>query len=242
MAFISPKTFPAGIRCVSFNRWGGVSAAPFNELNVGFNVGDDPAAVAENRYRICDEIGTGRLIDAGQVHGDRLVVVKGPEAENGLEGIDGLMTREPGLALLIQHADCQAVVIYDPIKRAVSNIHCGWRGNVAGILLKAVRAMKRLYGSSPSDLWAYLSPSMGPCCGEFRGWKELLPEEFYPLRTRGEHFDFWAISRRQLGSAGIPFGQIELARICTVCSTDHFSYRREGRTGRCGTVVMLESY
>jgi YfiH family protein len=240
MAFISPRTLPAEIRCLSFNRWGGVSAIPFNELNVGLKVGDDPAAVDENRRRICNRIGSRRLIAAGQVHGDRLAAVESPEAENGLEGVDGLMTREPGLALLIQHADCQAVVLFDPVRRAISNIHCGWRGNVAGILPKAVREMNRLYGSSPSDLWAYLGPSMGPCCGEFRGWRDLLPEQFHPFRTQGEHFDFWAISQRQLGSAGIPFGQIELARICTVCSPDHFSYRREGRTGRCGTVAMLE--
>lgn len=227
------------LRCISFTRWGGVSLPPYNELNIGLNVGDDREAVKENRQIVRIMLNAGELISSGQVHGSRLAVVEGPVQEECLAGVDGLLTDVCGMALLIQHADCQAVVLYDPRKKAIANIHCGWRGSVSGILIKAVRKMAEVYSSCPHDLWASVSPSIGPCCSEFKDWKSLLPRSIHDFQAAPSHFDFWAITRWQLRSAGLPSEQIELSRICTACSEDYFSYRREGRTGRCATAIML---
>lgn len=228
-----------GLRCASFTRWGGVSPPPYNELNIGLNVGDDREAVTENRQIVRTMLNAGELISSRQVHSSRLAVVEGPVQEEGLAGVDGLLTDVRGVALLIQHADCQAVVLYDPGKRAIANIHCGWKGSVSGVLIKAVRKMAEAYSSCPQDLWASVSPSLGPCCAEFKDWKSLLPRSLHDFQTAPAHFDFWAITHWQLRSAGLLSEQIELSRICTACSKDHFSYRREGRTGRCATTIML---
>jgi YfiH family protein len=227
------------LRCLSFTRWGGVSLPPYNELNIGLNIGDDREAVEENRHIVRTMLDARELISSGQVHSSRLAVVEGPVQEESLAGVDGLLTDVPGVALLIQHADCQAVVLYDSKKRAVANIHCGWEGSVSGILVKAVIKMAEAYSSRPQDLWASVSPSLGPCCAEFKDWKRLLPRSFHDFQTVPAHFDFWAITRWQLRSAGLPSEQIEISRVCTACSEDYFSYRREGRTGRCATAIML---
>jgi YfiH family protein len=228
-----------GLRCMSFTRWGGVSLPPYNDLNIGMNVGDDREAVEENRQIVRTMLDARELISSGQVHGRRLAVVEGPVQEERLAGVDGLLTDVRDVALLIQHADCQAVVLYDPENRAIANIHCGWKGSVSGILIKAVRRMAKAYSSRPQNLWASVSPSLGPCCAEFKDWKSLLPRTLHDFQAATAHFDFWAITRWQLKSVGLPPEQIELSRICTACSEDYFSYRREGRTGRCATAIML---
>jgi len=216
-----------------------VSAAPYDELNCGFGVGDAPGAVKENRGRLRLYMGAECLVSSRQVHGSRVVTVTEPLEEDALDGVDGLLTDRPGLGLLIQHADCQAVCLYDPVRRAIANLHCGWRGSVAGILGKAVMEMQSAYGTRPEDLWAAIGPSLGPCCGEFRDWRRFLPRNFGLFRTGRDRFDFWALTRWQLVRAGIPRGQIEVSGICTVCSREYFSYRREGNTGRCATVIVL---
>lgn len=237
----------------NFNRWGGVSSPPFDSLNCGLATGDDPASVAENLKRIQEMTKAHGLVLAEQVH---MTGIKRVSERDGLDlqaigqdpskikvkeikGVDGLVTNIPAMALTIKHADCQAVSLFDPVQRAIGNIHCGWRGNVKGILTEAVRYMERYFGSRPRDIWAAIGPSIGPCCGEFKGWKSLLPVKFHGFKTLGNHFDFWSISRAQLVMSGIPDDQIVTSKTCTVCNKDFFSYRRRHITGRCATVIML---
>nr|HDN00931.1 peptidoglycan editing factor PgeF [Deltaproteobacteria bacterium] len=227
------------LRCISFTRWGGMSLPPYNELNLGRNVGDDPEAVEENLQIVGRMLNTSEMISLYQVHGSRLAVIDGPVRQKSLSGVDGLLTDMRGVSLLIKHADCQAVVLYDPENRAIANIHCGWKGSVSNILIKTVRKMVKVYSSRPQNLWASISPSLGPCCAEFKDWKNLLPKTFHDFQTAPAHFDFWAITLWQLRSAGLPSEQIEISRICTACSEDYFSYRREGLTGRNATAIML---
>ncbi len=235
----------------NFNRWGGISNPPFSSLNCGLATGDNPASVAENLKRVQERTKAQGLVLAEQIHmaGIKRVtgkdalnfhaIVKAPSKIREIRGVDGLVTNIPGIALIIKHADCQAVSLFDPVQRAIGNIHCGWRGNVTGILMDAVRYMEQCFSSNPQDIWAAIGPSMGPCCGEFKGWKRLLPVEFHRFRTSGNHFDFWGISRVQLMMAGIPGNQIALSKTCTVCNKDFFSYRRRHLTGRCATAIIL---
>lgn len=228
-----------GVCCASFSRWGGVSRSPFDTLNVSFGVEDDPEAVWENRRRIKVALGADALVTARQVHQKRLAVIGEAMEEGELSGFDALLTNRPGIALVIQHADCQAVALYDPVRKAVANVHCGWRGSAAGILSVVVCEMGEIYGSHPADLRAVVSPSLGPCCAEFQGWRTLLPTNFRRFQVRPDFFDFRAVTRWQLEMAGLRSNHIEVSDVCTVCSLDHFSYRREGHTGRCATAVML---
>lgn len=229
-----------------FTRHGGVSAPPYDSLNVGWSNGDAPEAVRENLHRVKQSLGLKQLVGCRQVHGDALQLVDAAlldsaancgQAFAAAQG-DALATDRADVGLLIKIADCQAVFLVDPIRRVAANVHCGWRGSVTGVLLKAVRKLNAVYGCRSQDLLAAISPSLGPCCAEFRHYRRELPPIFWDFQIKPEYFDFWAISRWQLTRAGVPAENIEVAARCTRCESDHFySYRGEGVTGRLAAVV-----
>ncbi|MBW6521400.1 MAG: peptidoglycan editing factor PgeF [Desulfoarculaceae bacterium] len=227
------------------DRHHGTSEAPCASLNVSFGVGDQAEKVQDNRDRIKLSLGITRLVSARQVHGDQIHrIEKVPEHDEERDGVDALITDRRGVGLMIQHADCQAILLHDPVQSAIAAVHCGWRGSVIGIIEQTVRAMSSCYGSRPEDMVASISPSLGPCCAEFINHRQELPASFLPFQTRPNHFDFWRISRSQLLAAGLQPQKIRTATICTSCSPDFFSYRRavrqgNGRTGRNGTIIAL---
>ena len=216
-------------------RQGGVSTGPFHSLNLAGDQ-DQPQAVAENRRRLARALGLDRLVSVRQVHGTRLVDAE--EAGEDTEA-DGLVTTRPGLGLLIKQADCQAVILAAPGQGVVANLHVGWRGNVRNLPGLGVEHLHRHYRVEPSRLWAAISPSLGPCCAEFVNHRQELPPEFARYRVAGDNFDLWQITWDQLCQAGVRPERIETAGLCTRCDRRFFSYRREGRTGRFGTVVAL---
>lgn len=221
-------------------RHGGVSPAPYDSLNLSFGVGDCEENVRENRQRLKAVLGIEMLASARQVHGDNVCVIDAPlSAETEFAGYDALITNQPGLGLMVQQADCQAVLLHDPVRRVVANVHCGWRGSVANIIAKTIAVMRERFGTNPADLMAGISPSLGPCCAEFVNYATELPAALHGYQTTANHFDFWAISRGQLLAAGLLSAHIETAGICTRCSPDYFSFRRQRRTGRFASVIAL---
>lgn len=233
--------FPA-VSSATFSRHGGVSEAPYHSRNVGLHVGDDEALVLRNRALIKEELGLARLVSAKQVHGDSILNVDWlPAADEEYEGHDALMTNILEIGLMIQQADCQAVMLYDPEHRVVANIHSGWRGSVANIIAKTVAAMTAAYGTKPANLFAAISPSLGPCCGEFVNYQQELPPAFHGYQAQPNHFDFWAISRDQLRDSGVRIEHIEVAGRCTACDGNYFSYRRDKVTGRFASVIGMAS-
>ncbi len=237
-AFSARRALTHGV----FTRHGGMSGPPYESLNVSHSVGDRPEHVQGNLERVQSEIGGARLIYLDQRHGTDIHVLRGgvgPFSGNHLPG-DALITDVPGLGLMIKQADCQSVILYDPERRVVANVHCGWRGNVQNILGAVVACLAHDFSCTPSRILAAIGPSLGPCCGEFLDHKKIFPREFEPFMVREHFFDLWAISCHQLMEAGLSAENIELASICTRCRTDlFFSYRGEGVTGRFCTLVML---
>lgn len=222
-----------------FGRQGGVSVAPYHTLNLSFGVGDDPAAVSANRVAIKRTLGLTTLVSARQVHGDRILCMTAePEGDFEAEGYDALITN-CRTGLMVQQADCQAVILHDPDGPALGLAHVGWRGSVVGILGATVRAMTEAFGSDPARLRAAISPSLGPCCAEFINYRRELPTWMHEFQVRADHFDFPAISTRQLEAAGLQPERISRAGLCTRCSPDYFSYRRDRITGRFATVAAL---
>jgi polyphenol oxidase len=225
-----------------FTRHGGISEAPYHSLNISYTVGDTPDNVTLNHHTIKETIGANHLIFMNQSHGtDILVFHKGQYARfENIPSADAIITDVPFFALMVQLADCQGVILFDPKKNVVANVHCGWRGNVQNILERVVIRMKKEFGCRESNLLAGISPSLGPCCAEFVSHKEIFPDLFKRFMVRENYFDLWAISRWQLESAGLRGSNIEIAGICTRCRSDLFySYRGEGKTGRFGAVAML---
>jgi YfiH family protein len=205
-------------------------------------VGDRPEKVSENIKKIRKIINAKDVIDMNQSHGNGIVVL-GQENSGAHEKAtfaDAMITDVPRVGLLVKLADCQGTIIYDPRRNVVANVHCGWRGNVLNILEHVIIRMKNEFGCEESDLLAAIGPSLGPCCAEFVSHKEIFPEAFKVFMVENNHFDLWAVSRRQLQDAGLQANNIEVAGICTRCRTDLFySYRGEGTTGRFGIVAML---
>jgi YfiH family protein len=225
-----------------FTRIGGVSETPYDTLNCSYNVGDKPERVKENLRTIKDAIGAKDLIHMNQAHGGGIVILQNDHHTliESAANADALITDIPSIALMVKQADCQGLILYDPVKAVLAVIHCGWRGNVQNILGSVADRMRSDLGCRESDMLAAIGPSLGPCCAEFTSYKEIFPEWFREFIVRRNHFNLWEISRRQLLDAGIAENRIQIAEICTRCNTDLFySYRGEGTTGRFATVAML---
>ncbi len=243
-------TFEGVVHAV-FTRLGGVSQGPFATLNVGRSVGDDPAAVAENLARVLAHLGlsAGQVATAYQVHGNRIAVVSAADAGRAFPGTDGLITDVPGVALLLRFADCQPILLYDPVHHALGLVHAGWRGAAQGIARRAVEAMQATFGSRPRQLLAGLGPAIGPCCYEvgqdvasamsyaLSGWSRVMHPDGERWRL-----DLPAANEQQLVAAGVGRRQIEQARLCTSCRNDEFFSHRgdNGMTGRFAVVAYLE--
>jgi len=234
-ALLSPLLFH-GV----FSRCGGVSPEPWDSRNVTFGLGDDPRNVGENRAEIKKALACAPLVSARQIHKSRVFIVKEkPDRDLEVEGFDGLVTNIEGLGLMIQQADCQAVMLFDPRKKAVGIAHVGWRGSVADIIGRTVFAMHDAFATEQADLIAAISPSLGPCCAEFVNYHTELPVSLHGYQVRPNYFDFWAISRDQLCAAGVLPENIHIAEICTCCTKEYFSYRRDGETGRFASVIGI---
>ncbi|MGA2939869.1 MAG: polyphenol oxidase family protein [Syntrophobacteraceae bacterium] len=245
ITFVNLSGVPGLVHGV-FTRHGGVSLPPYESLNVSWGNGDSPGAVLENLTRIKNAAGLERLVSSRQFHGDTVNFI-GKKSVRDLEERppaliappgDALATNMSGLGLVIKIADCQSIFLVDPQSRIIANIHSGWRGSVQNITGKTVRYLKDLFGLNPAETLAAVSPSLGPCCAEFVNYRHEIPEEFWSFQVRPQYFDFWAITRDQLISAGIGDGNIEFAARCTVCGkAEFFSYRAEGPTGRMASVI-----
>ncbi len=238
-------------RYAVINRHGGSSFSPFASLNVGLHVGDTMEIVLQNRKVVQHKLGLGSLLFMRQTHGTDMLVIG---AENLVDyvddlgddqGCDALLTNIPAVGLAVQHADCQAVLLYDYRHAAIAAVHCGWRGSVRNILAVTVSRMSAEYATDPAEVRAFIGPGLGSCCAEFVNYKQELPQYFYRYMVRSNHFDFHAISGMQLVTAGLKQENIKSLAVCTSCSADYFSYRRacrqgRGQTGRNCTIIWLE--
>jgi polyphenol oxidase len=236
----------SGLRHGVFTRWGGVSEGPFQSLNVAHSVTDHPEKVEKNRRAILQVMGARRIVFVHQVHATEVVVFSQENAGEGDAGSDGLaqgdaiISNVPGISLAIQTADCQSILLCDPVRQVVGNIHSGWRGSIQNIIGHTLAKMAAVFGTRAQDLLAGIGPSLGPCCAEFIHYRRELPESFWQYCVGNNHFDFLAMSRDQLQIAGVPADHIVVSNLCTRCRTDlFFSYRAEKITGRFAAVIGL---
>jgi len=230
-----------------FTRHGGCSQPPFDSLNVTYGLGDEDLSVACNRQRVARALGGAKLVFVRQVHGTGVVQIQARNTEptTGAEGSvpvgDALVTDQVGQFLVIQVADCQSVLLYEPVRQVVANVHSGWRGSVHNIIGLTVGVMAEQFKCDPAQIQAAIGPSLGPCCAEFIHYRQEIPQSLWRYRDAGVHFDFWSLSCDQLVQAGVLQANIEVSRLCTRCRTDlFFSYRGEGTTGRFAVVIGLK--
>ncbi len=230
-----------------FTRNQGYSLGPFRSMNVSFGVGDRKKHVEKNRQLVSQCMDGAELVFINQVHGAVVLVLQNEnksrfETPPASLTADAIVTDIPNHLLVMQVADCQSVLMFDPVQRVVANVHCGWRGTINGIIGETVGVMKSRFGCKGSDIRVGIGPSLGPCCAEFVNFKKEIPNKFWKHKDRSDRFDFWAISRDQLSVAGVLLKNIFSSNMCTRCRTDHFfSFRGEGTTGRFAVAIGLKN-
>jgi hypothetical protein len=248
-------------------RGGGVSAPPYDTLNLGGAVGDDPAAVAENRRltaRACG-LADGRLAWMRQVHGVAVRYAGVGSAEDDAVGsdefrgggrplaaepagqplpeADASFTDVPGLGLGVLVADCAPVLLADPEARIVGVAHAGREGMAAGVVTELLSAMSAA-GGDPARMHAVIGPHI--CGGCYEVPAELrdriagkVPESGCVTRKGTPGVDVGAGVEAQLARAGVAF--VSSDPRCTAETPSLYSYRRDGRTGRLAGLIWLAS-
>lgn len=224
------------------NRYGGTSPVPYDELNLGGHVGDDPSHVASNRTRLADEFGVpaDRLAFMSQVHGSTVAVVEGP-LNGEVPEADALVTAQPGLTLAVLVADCAPVVLTDPTAGVVAVAHAGRRGMAGGIVAATLVAMRGL-GAQPETTAALVGPAI---CGRCYEVPDSLQAEIAAIepaarsttRSGSAALDIGAGVVAQLEAAGV--ASIEVDPTCTAEAAWLYSHRRDGVTGRFAALAVL---
>jgi len=255
MQILTPEwPAPAAVHAAFTLRSGGVSASPFDSLNVGAHVGDEAAAVAENRRRVRTRLALPEEPAwLEQVHGVEVVdldaaapavgVTRPAPAAVALPAADAVVSRRAGRVCVVQVADCLPVLLAARDGCAVAAAHAGWRGLAAGVLEATV---KRL-AVEPRDLLAWLGPAIGAAHFEVGAEvrqaflaQDAAAADAFAVNTRGRwQCDLAGLARRRLDGLGI--GAVFGGRWCTYGDASRFfSYRRDGRCGRMAALIWRE--
>jgi polyphenol oxidase len=234
----------ARIGALMTTRAGGVSAAPFDSLNLGRSAGDERAAVDENRRRFEAALGVPTRY-LSQVHGAR--VARLTHAETTSIEADAAITTEPGLACTMMVADCLPVLLAAPQARGVGAAHAGWRGLAGGVLEATVAALCEAADCEPDELNAWLGPCIGP--RRFEVGADVLDAFGPAAATRFTHHrkpdgsprwlaDLPALARDRLQAVGVT--RISGGTWCTASDPSRFfSFRRDRVTGRMAAAVFI---
>lgn len=234
-------------------RLGGVSPAPWDSLNLGVGRGDTMENVQENYRRFCAVLGMDdrRAVLSKQIHEDVVRHVTGSDAGKGLyrdrdySSVDGMVTNVPRLPLVVFSADCNVILLYDPVGRAIGACHAGWRGTALGIAKKTAQEMVRLFGCDPANIRAAIGPAIGQCCFETdedvpTALRESLGAEVEPYITWNGtkyHIDLKAVNALWLRKAGVE--KIDICDHCTACRPDlYWSHRKMGNA-RGAQIAMI---
>ena len=239
-------------------RDGGVSSGPYATLNLSLSVGDEPAAVLENRRRLAAALDARPedFVYARQVHGAGVHVVdqthRGSGAfslDDAIDGADALVTATPGVVLAILTADCVPIVLHDPAAGVLACVHAGWRGTVAGVTAAAVAAMRDL-GARPDRLTAGIGPAVaapryqvGPDVHEAvtaafgPAAPFIRPDPQTPARWL---LDLPSANRHALRQSGVPAPQIHTSPYPTGLGL-FFSDRAARPCGRLALVARLRT-
>ncbi|MEU9283960.1 peptidoglycan editing factor PgeF [Streptomyces sp. NPDC048275] len=240
----SETSTASGAHFAFTDRWGGVSAVPYEELNLGGAVGDDPDAVRANRELAAKSLGLdpAQVVWMNQVHGPEVAVVDGPWGSSEIPAVDAIVTARRGLALAVLTADCTPVLLADPFAGIAAAAHAGRPGMIAGVVPAAVRAMVEL-GADPARIVACTGPAVcGRCYEVPEGMRAdvaaVEPAAYAETSWGTPAVDVTAGVHAQLERLGVR--DREQSPVCTLESDDHFSYRRDRTTGRLAGYVWLD--
>jgi len=243
--FITPDwPAPATVGALSTTRLGGQSLPPYDQLNLGDHVGDDPATIAANRLTVQTQAGLASApIWLNQVHGTRCLDAS--QAKTGDEA-DAIVAHKAGPICAIMTADCLPLLLCNKVGDRIGAAHAGWRGLLDGVIESTLSAM-----DCPGDtLLAWLGPAIGPMAFEvgpevrdaFVAKDDTAAKAFKPVSGPGDKWlcDIYALAHLRLQQAGVT--AIYGGDRCTWREKDtFFSYRRDGSTGRMASLIWLKN-
>lgn len=243
---------PRQIKAMITNRHGGFSQSPFDSLNLGLHVGDDPATVQKNRDAL-KAVLPNEPIWLNQVHGTQVIDAdaskESKDACSDVPSADASVTTTPGRVLAIMTADCLPVLLASRDGKVVGVAHAGWRGLAAGVIEQTVALMRtKQRNQAQSEILAYLGPAIGPHAFEvgsevrdiFMAQNPASAACFEQLQEKGKYLaDIYGLACLRLNALGIE--HIEGGGECTLQNPDYFSYRRDQQTGRMGSFIWIEA-
>jgi polyphenol oxidase len=228
---------PANIKAMQTTRAGGVSHAPYDSLNLGSHVKDNPLHVAQNRQLLSQYL-PSEPVWLNQVHG--INVVDAADTSCVLDA-DASFTARKNVVCVTMTADCLPVLLCDTAGTVVASIHAGWRSLCDGVIEATVTKLP----VESNELMAWLGPTIGPQAfevgSEVRAQfiaKDALAEEAF--KPHGDKWlgDIYQIATQRLNKLGIT--QIYGGGLCTYNDKENFfSFRRDGDTGRMATMIWL---
>ena len=242
----------------STTRQGGYSEGNYGQFNINRYCGDSAEAITQNRQALCQllDINDSRLLMPHQVHLTKIATVDddflsldSDGRQQRLEGVDAIMTNIAGVCIGVSTADCIPVLLYDSMHHAACAVHAGWRGTVARIVEKAVKAMTETYGTNPIDIVAQIGPGIGLDSFE-------VGDEVYDAFAQAGfdmaaicqkqvkwHINLPACNKLQLIATGVTPDHITMSDICTYkAHNTFFSARRLGiNSGRIYTAIVMKS-
>lgn len=231
---------PDSVKSCSTTRIGGHSVAPYDSLNLGNHVGDEPTRVTANRHALVEMAGLPAMPHwLEQVHGTDVIRI-GEESPASVCG-DAAYTNKKGQVCAVMTADCLPVLFCAINGDEVAAAHAGWRGLHAGVLEETLARFR----AQPAQIMAWLGPAIGP--DAFEVGSEVRDAFIQhdaaaasAFRPEGNKFfaDIYQLASLRLRAAGVT--QIFGGNACTV-SEPHkfFSYRRDGVTGRMASLIWL---
>lgn len=244
------------IHCFT-TRLGGVSEGECSSLNLSFNRNDSKENVLQNYRIIADAIGVefDKMVLSNQIHDSRIRIVQLEDAGKGLTkdsdiiGYDGLSTNQKGIPLVTFYADCVPVLLLDPVKKAITAVHSGWKSTVKNIALEALLLMKDIYGSDMKDIQVAIGPSICKDCFEvdidvYNCFTEKFSwcDKFTEYKNGKYYIDLQQLIKQVLVDAGVLENNINVSGVCTKCNNDvFFSFRGDDRnTGSLAAIMMLK--
>jgi YfiH family protein len=234
-----------------FTRKGGVSAAPWDALNLGGNVGDAPMNVRRNHELMYAALGVrgDHACTVWQIHRTNVIIAHAPvRGRRWLAAADALISDRVDIPLAMRFADCVPLMFFDPVRGVIGIAHAGWRGTVQGVGSNTVRAMAQAYGSRPGDLQAAIGPSIDSAHYQV-GEEVVVAVEAYFGRADNRfcrhpgdgtaYLDLWTANQFDLEYAGVEQIEVCGTLYCRACGRVFLTSQRKGRTGRFGVVISL---
>jgi YfiH family protein len=224
------------------DRHGGLSSPPYDSFNLAYHVGDDERSVQRNRDILKRKTALLSIVWMDQIHSNRVHVVDTPlGGDTTIDRCDAIVTdlTQTGLAVMV--ADCIPLLLYDTKRQVIAAAHAGRNGTFLQIAPKTVRTMQRRFGCDPGEIHAVIGPSIGPCCYEIgEDLAAIVEKSFGKQYMNDRYLDIQRLNVDMLTGIGVKAENIDVSPICSACSSDHYSYRREGTTGRFAGLIWME--